>query len=117
MSQNLSSAAIVIGALRVKLLYLFKVFCIKRVKKENVIVISSIYITNNTFIIRIITIYSLACGDPEGGWGQRVPTPLENYKNIGLLTKLPSQHSILGHHPPANETQFKLCFAGGPLAR
>ena len=50
---------------------------------------------------------------------------LENYKNIGFLcntgpdplkiTKLPSQHSMLGHHGPASEMPFKLYFAGGPL--
>ena len=29
--------------------------------------------------------------------------------------KLPSQHSILGHHRPASETPFKWRFAGGPM--
>ena len=57
--------------------------------------------------------------------GQGVRTPLENYKNIGFLsntgpdplkiTKLPKQHSMLGHHRPASETPFKWHFAGGPL--
>ena len=61
-----------------------------------------------------------ACADPEGG-GQGVrtppPPPLENYKNIGFLrntspdplkiTKIPIQHSMLGHHRPASETPFK----------
>ena len=62
----------------------------------------------------------------EGGGGQGVRTPLqENYKNIGFLsntgpdplkiTKLPIQHSMLGHNRPASETPFKWCFAGGPL--
>ena len=51
--------------------------------------------------------------------------PLENYKNIGFLsnigpdplkiTKLPIQHSMLGHHRPASETPFKWRFAGGPF--
>ena len=51
-----------------------------------------------------------ACAVPEGGGGGRGsgPPPLENYKNIGFLsntgpdpfkiTKLPIQHSMLGHH-------------------
>ena len=67
-----------------------------------------------------------ACADPEGGGGgQEVQTPPGNYKNIGFLgntgpdpliiTKLPIQHSMLGHHRPASETPFKWCFAGGPL--
>ena len=51
------------------------------------------------------------------------PDPLKNHKNIGLLsntgpdplkiTKLPSQHSMLGHHRPTSETPFKWCLAGG----
>ena len=59
----------------------------------------------------------------RGGTGG--PDPLENYKNIAFLsntgpdplniTKLPIQHSMLGHHRPASETPFKWCFAGGPL--
>ena len=31
------------------------------------------------------------------------------------ITKLPSQHSMLGHHRPASETPFKLRFACGPI--
>ena len=59
------------------------------------------------------------------GVGSGPPSPLENYKNIGFLnktgsdplkiTKLPIQHSILGHQLPASETSFKWRFAGGPL--
>ena len=66
------------------------------------------------------------CTDPEGGGGAWGPDPLENYKkNIGFLsntgphllkiTKLPSQHSMLGHNRPTSETPFKWRFAGGPL--
>ena len=61
-------------------------------------------------------------GGGGGGGGQ---DPLENYKKIGFLsntspvplkiTKLPSQHSMLGHHWPYSEMPFKWCFAGGPL--
>ena len=50
------------------------------------------------------------CMDPEGERG--LDPPLENHKAIGFLsttglhpleiTKLPSQHSMLGHHWPAN---------------
>ena len=55
------------------------------------------------------------------------PPPLENNKNIGFLsntgpdpikiTKLPIQHSMLGHRRPASETPFKWRFTGvdGPL--
>ena len=45
------------------------------------------------------------------------PPPLKNHKNIGFLsntgldplkiTKLPSKHSMLGHHWHASETPFK----------
>ena len=53
------------------------------------------------------------------------PPPLKNHKNIGFLaiqvlllrkvTKLPSQHSMLGHHRPASETLFKLRFVWGQM--
>ena len=53
----------------------------------------------------------LTCADPEGGGG---PDPPKNHKIIGFLsnigsdplniTKLPSLHSMLGHHRPASET-------------
>ena len=52
-----------------------------------------------------------ACADPEGG-DRGSGSPLENYKNIGFLsntgpdplkiTKLPNQHSKLGHHQHAS---------------
>ena len=51
------------------------------------------------------------------GGGQGVRTPLKNHKNIGFLSnicpdplknhKLPSQHSMLGHHRHASEMPFK----------
>ena len=51
--------------------------------------------------------------------------PPKNHKNIGFLsntgpdplkiTKLPSQHSMLGHHQHASETSLKWCFTGGPM--
>ena len=54
----------------------------------------------------------IPCADPEG----RGTGGLKNHKNIGFLsntgpdplkiTKLPSQHSMLGHHRPASETPF-----------
>ena len=56
------------------------------------------------------------CADPEGGQGVRIH-PLKNHKNIEFLSntgpdplefsKLPSQHSTLGHHRQASETPFK----------
>ena len=68
-----------------------------------------------------------SCADPEGvGRGDRRSGPsLKNHKNIGFLsstgldrlkiTKMPSQHSMLGHHQHASETPFKWRFAGGPM--
>ena len=55
--------------------------------------------------------------------GDRGPgPPMENHKNKGFLsntgpdplkiTKLPSQHSMLGHHRPASKTPFKWRFTG-----
>ena len=69
------------------------------------------------------------CADPEGGQGVRLPPPPpppgKLQKNIGFLsntgpnplkiTKLPIQHSMLGHHRPASETPFKWCFTGRPV--
>ena len=61
------------------------------------------------------------------GTGGPDPPPLKNHKNKGFLSntgpdplkieKLPSQHSMLGHHRPApiSETPFKWRFAGGPM--
>ena len=65
------------------------------------------------------------CGS-RGGTGGPGPS-WKITKNIGFLSKtgpdplkiakLPSQHSMLGHHWPASETPLKLKwrFAGGPL--
>ena len=64
--------------------------------------------------------------DPEGGQiGGPDPPPFKNHNNIEFLnntgpdplkiTKLPSQHSMLGHHWHASETPFIWCFAGGPM--
>ena len=48
--------------------------------------------------------------------GTGVWSPMKNYKNIGFLailvripcktTKLPSQHSMFGHHRPTSKTSF-----------
>ena len=61
----------------------------------------------------------------RGGGGAGVRTHLKNRNAIGFLsntgpdplkiTKLPSQHSMLGHHRPASETSFEWRFAGAPL--
>ena len=69
--------------------------------------------------------FECMCGPKGGGGGAGRPDPLENKKNIRLLsntgpdpfkiTKLPSQHSMLGHHLPASETPFQWLFAGGPM--
>ena len=66
-----------------------------------------------------------SCADAEAGDRGPDPPPLKNHKNIGFLrntgldplkiTKLPSHHSMFGHHRHASETPFKWCFAGGPM--
>ena len=55
-------------------------------------------------------------GGGAGGSGAGVRTPLKNRKNLELLsntgpdplkiTKLQSQHSMLGHHRPTSATPF-----------
>ena len=62
-------------------------------------------------------------GSRGGGTGG--PDPPKNNKKIGFLsntgpdplkiTKLPSQHSMLGNHRRASRTPFKWRFAGGPV--
>ena len=64
------------------------------------------------------------CADPEGDRGTGPPS-LKNHKNIGFhsntgldslkIAKLPSQHSMLGHHQQTSKTPFKWRFAGGPM--
>ena len=63
----------------------------------------------------------------RGAGVRTAPPPLKNHKNIGFLsntgpdrlkiTKLLSQHSMLGHHwpVPVSEMPFKWRFAGGPM--
>ena len=62
------------------------------------------------------------CGSRGGDRGTE-PPPLKNYKNIGFLsntdpdtlkkiTKLVSQHSIMGHHWHTSKMPFKWRFAG-----
>ena len=53
----------------------------------------------------------------EGGGGEGAGGPIHKAKGFLSNTgpnslksqKLPSQHSILGHHRPASETTFKWC--------
>ena len=80
------------------------------------------YNRHNT-LIRFMSMRS-AWVDPEGrgGGGGAGGRHLKNHKNIGFLCntspdplKLPSQHSILGHHRHASETPFQWRFAGGPI--
>ena len=63
----------------------------------------------------------------RGGGDRGSGAPLKNYKNISVLhvsntgldplkiTKLPSQHAMLGHYRLASETPLKWRFAGGPM--
>ena len=60
--------------------------------------------------------FNCTWADPERGRWSGPPTPLKNHKNIGFLsntgpdtlkiTKLSSQHSMLGHHLHASKTPF-----------
>ena len=66
------------------------------------------------------------CGSRGGDRGPE-PLPLKNHKNIGFpsnidldplkITKLPSQHSMFGHHRHASETPlaFRWRADDGPL--
>ena len=70
---------------------------------------------------------SYCMGVSRGGQGVR--TPLKNHKNKGFhnmlvriywkITRLPSQHSMLGHHRLDSEMPFHMTFRwrgdGGPL--
>ena len=68
---------------------------------------------------------SIALDDPVGGGGRWSGPPLKNHENIWLLsktgqdplkiTKLPSQHSMLGQYRHAIETPFKWRFGDGPM--
>ena len=57
--------------------------------------------------------FQMSCADPEGGPNHKFigfpcntgPDPLE-------ITKLPSQHSTVGHYRPASETPFQWRFTG-----
>ena len=67
------------------------------------------------------------CADPDWGAGQgvRPPPPGKSQKyrvseqylsgSPEKITKLPTQHSMLGHHRHASETPYKWRFAGGPM--
>ena len=74
--------------------------------------------------------WPVPCADQEGGGGagDPDPPPEKSQKNIEILSntgpdplnfskfsKLPSQHSTLGHHRHPSETPFKWRFAGGPM--
>ena len=68
------------------------------------------YISISVYIVRSYALIQRGIGGPD-------PPPLKNHKNIEFLritgpdplefSKLPSQHSTLGHHRHASETPFK----------
>ena len=71
-------------------------------------------------VLKLLGKYRLHARIQRGmGWGggKRSGTHMENHKNIGFLssigpgplkvTKLPSQHSMLGHHRHASETPWQ----------
>ena len=65
------------------------------------------------------------CRSRGGGGGPGGPDPPKNHKNIGFLsntgldplkiTKLQSQHSMLGHHLHTSEKLFNWHFADRPM--
>ena len=82
-----------------------------------------------TCICPMSSLYCVACADPDGerAYGPDPPPPwkitiMQGFLHVAILvripcktTKLPSQHSMLGHHRPSSETPFKWRFAGGPM--
>ena len=64
-------------------------------------------------------------GSRGGDRGSGIPPSLKNHKNIGFpsnidpdplkLTKLPSQHSMVGHYRHTSETPCQWRFAGRPM--
>ena len=56
-------------------------------------------------VLKVYTMYIVACADPE--WGNGGPDPIPC-----IITNLSSQHSLSGHHRPASETPFKWRFTG-----
>ena len=78
-------------------------------------------------IIFIQYLVTCSSADPEGGdkKSNPPPPPPKIRKSIGFLSntgldhlkiiKLPSQHSMLGHHRPASETAFRWRADDGPL--
>ena len=88
---------------------------------------SAAVVDSNAVILSLISFFC-NCSHVQiqrgGGAGGPDPPPMKNHKNIWFLincgpdplkiTKLPSQHSMLGHHQHASETPFRR-FAGGPM--
>ena len=69
------------------------------------------------FLANMTSKHYVPIADPEEATRGPDPPPWKITKNIGFLsntcpdplkiTKLPSQHSMLGHHRPASEKPFK----------
>ena len=73
---------------------------------------------NDTALFSIYRTYT--CADPEREIPPEKITKLSGFLAILVriprtITKLPSQHSMLGHYRPASETPLKWRFAGGPM--
>ena len=78
--------------------------------------------SNNTLLI-FSAYHICSMRGSRGGQVVRTISPLKNHKNIGFpsnivpdpltIRKLPSQHSMLGHHRHASETLLKWSLAGG----
>ena len=78
----------------------------KKKKKKNVIRKLD-HISQNLLDLRL---------DPSPhGKSQKYRVSSNTYPDPLKITKLPSKHSMFGHHPNASETPFKWCFAGGPM--
>ena len=75
-----------------------------------------------SFCINLITM----CGSRGGGHWVRTPPPLKNHNFIGFpsntgpdplkISKLPSQHSTVGHYGPTSESQHSTVGHYGPTS-
>ena len=97
---------------------------VKSVKETDITIISQEIFQHDPLTrIENLKVSSIS-GSRDGGGSD---PPMENAKNIEFLsntwpvplkknnTKLPSQHSILGHYRHTSETPFKRRFPGGPM--
>ena len=77
---------------------------------DSFLVLTSSCLERESRLLWDLAVVWQSCADPEGGGGVTL-------SNTGLdpqkITKLPSQHSMLGHHRHASEASIKWRFAAG----